>query len=243
MHLSQAIAIEKDLKERAASSRSTAEAKFGKSNLYTGLSRTYTPNNDEDTERLPSESTGVQIKVSAIISDVQTQMVKLFDIVATKDYANCSATADVIVDGHALLKDVPATSILFLEKQVTELLAFVKKIPTLDAAEEWHLDKNRDVYATESVETIRTKKSHRPFVLAEATDRHPAQVQILQEDIPVGRWKTIKFSGALPAKQVNDMVARLEKLQQAIKFAREEANRHEAIQRHFGETLLSYVFG
>lgn len=242
-HLSQIVAVVKDKKERAAQARSAAEGKFGKPNIYLGISRTYTPHNDEDSERLPAESTQVQEKVGSIISDFQKHLVSLFDVVATNDVTNCTAKASIIVDGHVLLPDVPATYILFLEKQITELLSFAKKIPTLDSSEEWHHDTNRDIYATEPVETVRTKKNHHPFVLYEATKEHPAQVQILAEDIATGRWKTIKFSGALPAQNVNAIIDRLEKLQQAVKFAREEANRHEAVQQHVGHTVLSYIFG
>lgn len=242
-HLSQIIAVEKDIKAKAESSRSTAEGKFGKSNLYSGLSRTYAANNDDDDERLPPESTQVQMKVKSIVAEVHSSLIRLFDTVATKDYANCSAVADIVVDGHSLLTDVPATYILFLEKQVAELLSFVKKIPTLDTSEIWKHDPNKDIYVTEPVETIRTKKVVRPLVAHQGTKEHPPQVHLVNEDIPVGRWTTIKFSGALPAKEINNLVERIEKLQHAVKFAREEANRHEAVQRHPGETLLSYVFG
>jgi hypothetical protein len=35
-------------------------------------------------------------------------------------------------------------------------------------------------------------------VKAEATEKHPAQVEVYHEDVVVGQWKTVKFSGALP---------------------------------------------
>ncbi len=56
---------------------------------------------------------------------------------------------------------------------------------------------------------------------AEATDKHPAQVGVYYEDVAVGFWRTVKFSGALPAKRVGELLERVEKLQQAVKFARE----------------------
>jgi len=240
--LSQIIAIEKDIKEKAAQNRSRAEGMFGKASLLSGLSRNYTPKDDEG-EKFPSESTSVQVKARQTLGDVQSALITLFDTVATKDYANCVATSSIVVDGKTLLSNVPATYILFLEKQLAELLAFVKKVPTLDAAEVWHYDEGQDCYAAEPVETMRTKKVPQRFVLAEATREHPAQVQVYQEDVPTGRWRTIKYSGAIPAKELNEMVVRIEKLQQAVKFAREDANRTEVKQQYVGAPLLHYLFG
>lgn len=241
-HLSQIVAIEKDVKEKAIQSRSRAEGVFIKGSLLSGLSRSYTPKDDEG-EKLPSENTSVQVKARQILEEVQNTLITLFDTVATKDYANCTARASIVVDGQVLLKDVPATYILFLEKQLAELLSFVKKVPTLDAAEEWYYNEAQDCYATQPVETIRTKKIPQRFVLSEATDKFPAQVQVYQEDIAAGRWKTIKYSGAIPAKELNAIIVRIEKVQLAVKFAREEANRTEVKQQQVGHPLLHYIFG
>ncbi len=42
-------------------------------------------------------------------------------------------------------------------------------------------------------------ESTRVQVKAEATDKHPAQAELYCEDMPIGYWTTVKFSGALPA--------------------------------------------
>lgn len=87
---------------------------------------------------------------------------------------------------------------------------------------------------------MRAKKALRNYVVAEATQRHPAQIQVYTEDFPAGRWKTIKYSGAMPQSELNAMLARIEHLQRAVKTAREEANRVEAKVQQVGETLLCY---
>lgn len=241
-HLSQIIAVLKDIKELSAQSRSQAEAKFNKPSLFSGLSRSYAPK-DDDGEQLPAESTAVQVKAGQVIASVQSSLTMLFDTVATQEFANCVAKASIVVDGKTLLADVPATYILFLEKQLAELLSFVKKIPTLDASESWQYDAGQDCYRTEPAETVRTKKVPRVLELAKATDKHPAQVQVYNDDISVGTWRTIKYSGAMPAKRLNETIERIEKLQRAVKFAREEANRCEAKTQHCGEPILQYIFG
>jgi hypothetical protein len=212
-----------------------------KPSLLSGISRVYQPK-DEEGEQLPPESTKVQVKAEEILRDMAATITRLFDVTATKDWANCQARADVTVDGQVLLRDVPVTYLLFLEKQLTDLHTFVKKLPVLDAAESWSFDASADCYRTEAVRTIRTKKVPRNHVKAEATEHHPAQVEVYYEDIPVGYWSTTKFSGSLPARRVHELIARVEKLQAAVKFAREEANGAEVTDQPVGDAVFGYLF-
>jgi hypothetical protein len=80
----------------------------------------------------------------------------------------------------------------------------------------------------------RQSRSHR---------KTPAQVEVYYEDVTVGFWRTIKFSGAMPAKRVNELLERVEKLQAAVKFAREEANGIEASEQKIGEKFFEYLLG
>jgi hypothetical protein len=149
----------------------------------------------------------------------------------------------VTVDGRVLIKDVPVTYLLFLEKQLTDLHTFVKKLPVLDAAESWVQDASTDSWRTDPVQTYRTKRVPRNHVKAEATEKHPAQVEVYYEDVTIGYWTTVKFSGALPARRVNELLDRVERLQQAVKFAREEANGTQVADQQVGEAVFGYLFG
>src|SRR5215470_12455716 len=240
--LNQIIAVEKGIKSRSFQDLTEAHHQLQKQTVLSGISRTYKPR-DEEGEQLPPESTKVQVKAQDIIRQTVDVLTKLFDATATKDWANCKAKADVVVDGQTLLKDVPATYLLFLEKQLTDLHTFIKKLPVLDASETWTFDASADCWATEPVQTLRTKKVPRNHVKAEATEKHPAQVEVYYEDVTVGFWRTIKYSGALPAQRVNELVDRVEKLQQAVKFAREEANSLEVEDVKVGDTIFKYLFG
>lgn len=242
MKLNQVIAIEKGIKSRSLQELTEAHHTLQKPALLAGIARTYRPK-DEEGEQLPPESTRVQVKAEEIIRATSESLTKLFDVVATKDWANCSAKADVRVDGTVLLSQVPATYLLFLEKQLVDIHTFIKKLPVLDAAEAWVFDTSADSWATEPVQTLKTKKVPRNHVKAEATDKHPAQVEVYYEDIVVGTWRTIRFSGALPARRVNELLQRVEKLQEAVKFAREEANNMEVEEQKIGATVFTYLFG
>lgn len=238
--LHQVVAAEKDDKAKAAQTISKAENQFGRGNLFSGLSKTYTPK-DEEGQQLPPESVPIQLTVKEVLRDVKSQIATLIDTIATKDQANCDAKADVVVEGTTLLKDVPATHLLFLEKQLAELLALVKKIPTLDTSQVWQYDESADRYITEPVKTIRTQKVPKALIGHPATKDHPAQVQYYQADEPEGTWTTIKFSSALQVKEANEIAERIEKLQRAVKFAREEANRLAVTHVKAGDVIMGYI--
>lgn len=240
--LCQIVAVEKSVKSRQHQSITEAYQKLQKPALLTGISRSYR-SRDEDGENLPSESTRVQMSVKDTIRDVSKTLADLFDVSNTKDVANCSAKADVVVGDVCLAKDVPVTQLLTLEKKLVDIHTFVAKLPVLDPAEKWSWDPNSNAYASEPAETHRTKKVPRAFVKAAATDKHPAQVEMINDDIVVGYWKTTKFSGAMPAAEVASMLERVEKLQRAVKFAREEANSRDINDVKIGEKLVNFIFG
>lgn len=239
--LNQIIAVEKGVKSKSYADLTTAHHDVQKQALLSGISRTYQPK-DEDGEHLPPESTKVQLNAEHILTRTAANLTRLFDITATKDWANCQAVADVMVDGQTLIAGAPVSYLLFLEKQLTDLLTFVKKLPVLDASETWAHDPSTDSWRTEPVRTLRTKKVPRNHVKAEATEKHPAQVEIYFEDITVGTWTTTKFSGALPAQRVHELEARVEKLAHAVKFAREEANGFEVADQRVGEAVFGFLF-
>jgi hypothetical protein len=240
--LNQIIAVSKGVKSQTLRTLTDGHRDVQKPALLSGISRTYQPKDDEG-ERLPPESTKVQLTANGVISEVTDALVRLFDVVATQDYANCAAKADVVVDGRVIAAGVPVTYLLFLEKQLTDLHTFVDKLPVLDPSENWTWSEAAGHYAADPVQTTRTKKVPRNHVKAEATEKHPAQVEMYTEDVIVGTWTTIKFSGALPAAKIREMRERVTKLAQAVKFARETANAEDVTDVTIGDAVLSYVFG
>jgi hypothetical protein len=240
--LNQIIAVEKGAKGRAHAELTQAHHQLQKTALLAGISRSYQPK-DEEGEQLPPESTRVQVRTEEMIRAATGALTKLFDITLTKDATNCEARADLVVDGQTLLADVPVSYLLFLEKQLIDLHTFVKKLPVLDAAETWTYNTSVDCWATEPTRTTRTKRVPRNHVKAEATEKHPAQVEVYYEDITIGYWTTVKFSGAIPASRVHQLLDRLDRLQTAVRVAREEANGTEVRDREAGERILGYLFG
>jgi len=240
--LCQVIAVEKSIKNKSHAALTDAYQRVQKGNLLSGISRTYRPN-DEQGEQLPAESTKVQLNANDLLKDVAKAMTELFDVTATKDVANCQAKADVTVGEVVIAKDVPVTYLLFLEKKLVDVHTFVSKLPTLDPSEDWTLDPNVGCFVSKASETVKTKKVFVPLILAPATDKHPAQVKEGFEDKSVGTWRTVKFSGALPAQKVADVLDRVEKLQKSVKFAREECNSRPVEDTKVGAKIFDFLFG
>jgi hypothetical protein len=239
--LNQILAIEKGIKTRVYAEFTELHQATQKPALMNGFHKSYQPR-DEDGETYPSESLKVQHNASDVMERVGKSLTELFDITAAKDFANCTARADVIVDGRTLLTAVPATYLLFLEKQLGDLSTFVAKMAELDPGSDWSVDPGTGLFKTEPTATQRTRKVQRAIVLYDATEHHPAQTQLITEDVVAGSWTTIKYSGALPAPRKKVLLARIEKLSNAVKFAREQANAAEAAEQKLGKEVFDFLF-
>jgi len=240
--LNQVLAIEKGIKTRVYSEFTELHQATQKSPLMNGFHKSYQPR-DEDGETYPAESVKVQHTAAEVLERVGSSLAELFDVTATKDWANCTARADVVVDGRALLKDVPATYLLFLEKQLGDLHTFITKMTELDPGSDWSVDPGTGLYKTDTTLTQRTKKVQRAITLYEATKEHPAQTQLITEDVVAGTWVTVKYSGAMPAPRKKQLLNRIEKLSNAVKFAREQANASEAQDKKLGKEVFDFLFG
>jgi hypothetical protein len=239
--LNQIVAVEKGVKSRIYGDFTELHKSSQKADLFNGFSKNYRKK-DEEGEDYPPENKRVQLEAKEVLNQVAKLLTELFDVTATKDYANCGAFADVVVEGQTLVKDAPIPYLLFLEKQITDLHTFVDKLPVLDAADEWSSDPNSGLFKTTSIATQRTKKVQKPVVLYEATEKHPAQTQLITEDVVVGYWDTVKQSGALPIPRKRELLERIEKVSQAVKFAREQANSQETTDKKVGEAIFGYLF-
>jgi hypothetical protein len=152
----------------------------------------------------------------------------------------------VVVDDRVLLAQVPVTYLLFLEKQLENIRTFVARLPTLSGNVDWTYNENVAAYVSAPVKSTRTAKRPRHYTKWEPPSpeyTQAPQVELWHEDYVVGDWTRIQFSGAIPAERVREMVARVEKLQRAVKFAREEANSASVTNVEIGGEVFGYIFG
>lgn len=222
--------------------------------LYEGLTRTYRPRDESDTERLPDENKNIQINADTVLNGLVGAVTREWDLVATIDRSNQDARADVMVPTgertsggevvyQTLLRDVPATSLLYLARELDDVRTFVRKLPTLDPAARWTYDPGVAAHVAEPTETHRGKKTLRNHVMYEATDRHPAQVQTFTEDVIVGFWTQLRRSGALPLERKAKLLRKVEELRVAVREARERANQVEVTSVTVAQPLFNYLLG
>lgn len=241
MKLNQIIAIEKGVKSRTYSEITDLNKKLQKEDLFNGFSKTYRKL-DEEGEEYPPESKKVQLNINDVLNDVTKCMTELFDTTFTKDYSNCYAFANIKVDGNTIIEKAPATFILFLEKQLNDIKTMINNIPVLDSNEDWKLDENSNLYKSNLVSTYKSKKIIEAITLAKATKEHPEQAQLINKDVLVGYWDTIKQSGAMTKLNKKELIERIEKLIDSVKFAREEANNTEIEKYQVSNKIFEYLF-
>lgn len=239
--LNQIIAVASSKKSAAKSAMEQAYKLLQKDGLFLGQNKTYRPK-AEDGERLPNESRRVEHRVPDVLDSIKESWTNMLDVVMTNDAGNADAKADVVVNGNVLLSDVPVTTLIFLEKQLTDINTLVAKIPTLSESYEWSRDESARLYRTVAQTTHRTKKVHKPIVLHAPTEEHPAQTQLVVEDELVGFWDSTNTSGALSQKDVRALAARVSDLKEAIVKARELANSIEVKNKKIGATVFDYLF-
>jgi hypothetical protein len=238
--LNQIVAIEKGVKSRVYGEVTELHKESQKAEPYTGLAKTYRKR-DEEGEDLPPEHKKVRQVASEVLKKLASLETELWDVEATREWANTRAVADVVVDGRVLVKSAPVTYLLFLEKQVSDLRTFVDKLPILDDTEEWTEDPTTGLYRTGRVTTHRTKKVPKVIVKYEATKEHPAQTELVHEDVIVGYWDLVKSSGAVPGPRKAKLLERVDKLGKAVKMAREQANDLEIDRVQVAEALFGWL--
>ncbi|MCA9568767.1 MAG: hypothetical protein KC656_13035 [Myxococcales bacterium] len=241
LKLHEVVAIRKGVKSRAYSELTELHRKSQKDDLYSGLSREFTPL-DDDGETFPSESRKVQMVASDVLKRVRKLRTEYLDIEATQEFGNRMARADVVVDGEVILADMPATLLIYLEKELADLHTFVSAMPILDESKTWSADPNSNLFRTEPSRTHKTKKVQRAIVLYDATEHHPAQTQLITEDVTTGHWSTVYTSGALPVPRREQLLERIEHLRNAVKRARARANDTEVEKRQIGDAIFGYLF-
>lgn len=242
--LNAIIALEKGIKSQEYSLLTELHKLLQKPDLFSGFNKAYQPI-DEEGERLPPEQKRVQRTVPAVLREVQAGARDLWAITARKEWSNCVAASDILVDGPVplIVERVPVTYLLFLEKQLIDLRTFIDTLPVLDSNEDWQVDAATGFYKTAPVQTHRTKKLQRPIVLYDATPEHPAQTQLVSEDVLAGYWSTVKQSGALAAPDKTALAERVEQLVRAVKEAREVANGLEEVPvPDVGQGILGWLF-
>ena len=205
------------------------------SHFFDGHSKSLTMIEDTPANKAIEDQAREEKPVTTTVFDTLDYMLDLFaraeDLQFQKNATNRRAVGTVMWRSAELLVGLPVDELLGLEARLTRLRALFSEIPTLDATKHWMKadELGAGIWAIQyPEETTKTEKQVVPIIMAPATDKHPAQVQPAQKDITVGKFKTIKRSGAVTAFQKAEVIKRVDELLIEVKQARMRANETEA---------------
>lgn len=246
--LHELLAVDNNLEGQSTKCRNELMATFDKKRHLFGSKKVTFTSVDEGAQPVTEEQSDIQSTVRKELDWLSGILAKSIDTSHLIAIANTSAKADIVTeDGLTIAKDVPATSLLELEKRVAEIKAVVSTIPTLDPAKGFSLDPaaGDGIFKAREVKKSRTKKKMVPVVLYPATKEHQAQVKEVTEDVVIGTILEQEWSSLITPAQKADMLDRCEILLRAIKKARSRANDFEldATGNKIGAALLNFVVG
>lgn len=246
--LHELLAVEKDAREVFSKILEETLKTFNqRSGHFAETRRTYSPLNVEDKDCPDEEFTAMVTTVKDKLDYTQDSIVRFVDIELQKERANQKASANVIVelpDGktETILENAPVTFLVQMESLLDRVRKIYQNIPTFDPAKEWVVDETRDnVWKSDPITKIRTKKMPEVIIKVEATEKFQGQSEIIMMDKPVGTFSQTSSSGALSPKQKSQILARIDRLIAGIKIARSKANVQETDNDKIGMKLFNYI--
>lgn len=239
------LAVNDDLKGQATKTRGDLISTFNtKRHLFEKKIVTFKPVADGAQAQTEAQS-DIQTTLKKEIEWVNNFVTKAIDVGFQIDLGNTQAKADLPF-GVGIIKDVPATFLLQLEKHLTQVRELVLAMPTLDPAKGFTPDKDAGsgVYKAREVNKERTKKEKKVLTLVAPTDKHPGQAQVYDADVKTGDIQEQEWSALTTPAKKSEVLARVDELIQSVKKARSRANAHEVdvATAHVGKQLLDYVF-
>ena len=245
--LHELLAVESNLKGQAEKCRTDLQSTFAnKRHLFQQKLVTYTPDG-ENQQSETREQSDIQTTVRKEIDWLKPIQLRAIDAACAIDIANTRAKADIVLeDGSTLVKEVPATALLQLEKRVKEVLEFAKAIPTLDPAKGFKQDPAREegVYAAREVKKTSTAKRDKYITITPSTPQHPAQIAKETVDERVGVILEQEWSALITPADKAKFLERGEDLLRAVSKARSRANGEEIdpTVNKIGGAMLDYIF-
>ena len=104
------------------------------------------------------------------------------------------------------------------------------------------IPQHKHVLRAEPVVTVRKQRTRQYNVMVEATAEHPAQVDVVEVDKPVGEIRSHEWTGMISPRQKAALLEQVDTLIAAVKRARSRANGQLVDPaRKAGEALLAFL--
>lgn len=204
----------------------------------------YTP--EPGQQQLPPLNQRVAVHALPVAVEAAEAWAKHVNLAAAKDLGNANPATWVDVRDpenpeRILVERASAAMLLNLDAHLVKLRAFLEKLPTLPATDEWVKEGPDGVWESAPIHTRETAEVQDFTVGYEATERHPADVKYFPREVLLGVWETTRFSSALPPEHLRLMLKRVDNLLGAIRHAVFTANTVEVDQCDLGSALVRYI--
>lgn len=243
--LHEILAVEGDLEGRSKVAIDETKKVLAKPAMFTGMTRTCVMFDSEDTAP-PAEHQEMTTTVQQRLDYTNAFLSDWYDAVLSKDVTNCIAKADIVIEqtGETIASDVPVTFLLGLETKLKAVREIYSGAPTLQAGIRWdeRTDLGKGVFSQHHPgKKLKTAKKFKHQVLYDATDKHPAQIEKWEEQVPVGEYTEEILSGMLTSARKAELLGRIDQLIQAVKKARQRANATDLEPRKIGKSLFDFI--
>jgi len=245
--LHELLAVEQEKRSKAVKIAGETRKVFTeKRNLFQGQRRHFEPFEDESDEtsslgyNFPDENVDIVTSVDKKLKYFYQHFSTMLAAVTQKEETNRTAEAELEIAGKKIT--LGATTLLSIEKALNAIMKEVlQSIPTTTTTQQWK--KVGDIYESQEHETVKMKKIQKPLVLAPATKEHPAQVQLVTEDVPLGKWHTTFLSAEYTPEEKSDILERLDELRERVAKARVRANQAQIVDPKVTELIIKEISG
>ncbi len=242
----QLLAVVGDRVQKAAAiMQETVETFRKRVEHFDGFNRTYQPK-DAEGDAMPPESKEIVTTVAQKLLYSQKAVISAIDALVSKEETNSSGGVNAELKiGKNSFGVFSATSLLAIEGQLSRLRVVFLSIPTLDPNRKFFLDKQAGdgFFQTKPEDKIRSIKIDTPITLVKATDKHPAQAELVKKDILVGTYSTVYQSGRMTPADKSTLLSRIDQLIGAVKIARAKANQEEHLNIKVGKHIFDFING
>lgn len=245
--LHEVLAVDRDLENTAGKIINEAVKTFTKkTDHFRGATKSLRmfDENRKQEESGQEESRAMSTTVNDKLDYVAEHLARHIDCSAQKEATNQEARATVEIDGKPFIENAPATLLLSLENKLNMWRKMYETLPTLDPHITWEEDKTagKNVYrAKDDIVKHKTEKTIKPIVMYEATAKHPAQIEKVSVDVPIGDFVTRQWSGMITPAKKSDMLGKIDKLLTEVKRARQRANSVEVKKFDIGTKIFNYI--
>ena len=244
--LHELIAAQEDLKgQNKAITGETLTVFKNKSAHFDETMKTFTATAEEEKpfEGL-KEHTPMITTVPARLQYQSKATAKYIDAMIQQESANTQAKSDIILsDGTVIAENLPVTALLGLERELKSQRAVYLAIPTLDPAKVWKEapSQGKDIVECIAPKVKTTKKIVDVLTKAPATDKHPAQTELINKDVVIGFTEMTTRSSKLTSARKHELLTRLDDMISAVKRARARANQQEVEDIKVGGKMFKYL--